>query len=545
MSQDWVYNRDGSDFGGRIKMNIKQTSKEILNKKDILKIISSYENCEVPKMDKMWEYYKAKNESILKRKITDPNNPDNRIVIGYGRKIINTFTGYAYRPRFIIYKALEIKEDKAKEDETVREKIVDFVKKPIEKRIDNSIEKYVQQIQDNFNLNNEHIKTNRAGRNTAIFGLAYEIVYIDSQIGLDENAGITTKNIPKFFSVDPREMILLYDYSPEPKKKMAIRFYSVEDDEGRVEVYYKDHIEEYARIKKDENNNVIEEKLVLIKSYFNFFNEIPIAAYYFGDEMMGLIEPIVSLIDALDVLYSDSMNEFDRFAFAYLIMKKFGLSDLARKKAPGMVDKADSTLKNLKKKRIFEHLPEGSDVSFLTKDIPSEFIRFMAEILRDQIHIQSHVPDFTSEKMAGASGIAIQRLLFDFENIVSSAEADFDIGLTERIKLITTVLNVTGQGVEGGPEDIIITHKRNLPQNGKDFADLALVMKNAGFSRYAIADAMPDELIPDVEKELQRQDEDMEALMPDIENMGFGNNPVDDKKPVEENINEEDEEKDL
>jgi SPP1 family phage portal protein len=238
------------------------------------------------------------------------------------------------------------------------------------------------------------------------------------------------------------------------------------------------------------------------------------------------------------------MNEFDRFAFAYLIMKKFGLSDLARKKAPGMVDKADSTLKNVKKKRIFEHLPEGADISFLTKDIPSEFIRFMAEILRDQIHIQSHVPDFTSEKMAGASGIAIQRLLFDFENIASSAEADFDIGLAERIKLITIILTLTGKGIAGGPEDIVITHKRNLPQNGKEFADLALVMKNAGFSRYAIADVMPDDIIPDVELELERQAEDAEALMPDIENMGFGNNPVDDKKPVEENINE-DEEKDL
>jgi len=32
-------------------------------------------------------------------------------------------------------------------------------------------------------------------------------------------------------------------------------------------------------------------------------------------------------------------------------------------------------------------------------------------------------------------------------------------------------------------------------------------------------------LIPDTELELERQDEDMESMLPDVENMGFGNDP--------------------
>lgn len=146
----------------------------------------------------------------------------------------------------------------------------------------------------------------------------------------------------------------------------------------------------------------------------------------------------------------------------------------------------------------------------------------MNDLLREQIHVQSHVPDFTSDKMAGASGIAIQRLLFDFENVVSSAEADFDVGLNERIALISIIYKLTNK-IDGTPDEIVITHKRNVPLNLKEFADTAMVMKNAGFSRYLIADIMPDDIIPDVEEELARQDADMEALMPDIENMGFEN----------------------
>jgi SPP1 family phage portal protein len=517
-----------------------KTSKDILTEEDILKIIKRYEITEVPRMDKLWEYYKGKNTKILGRKITDPNNPDNRIAVSYGRKIINTFVGYAYRPRFTKYKPLETKQsEQEKKDEGLIEKAINFIKKPFEKATDNQVEKYYKQIQDNFNINNEHIKTSRAGRNIAIFGIAYEVVYIDTQVTFGEQAEIINNNIPKFFSVDPREMILLYDYSPEPKKKIAVRFYKTEEDEGRVEVYYKDHIEEYKRINKDTNGNQAEEKLVLIQKYINFFDEVNVVAYYFGDEMMGLIEPVMDLIDAYDVLLSDSMNEFDRFAFAYLIMKKFGLTDLAKKTAPGMVDKADATIKNLKKKRVFEHLPEGADISFLTKDIPTEFIQFMSELLKNQIHIQSHVPDFNM--MTGAlSGAAVDRLLFDFENIVSSAEADFDVGLTERIDLITVIYVKSKKGVDGRHEDIVISHKRNLPQNNQEYADLAVKMKTAGFSRFAIADMMPDDLIPDVDKELQRQDEDMEAMLPDIENMGFGNEDPNTNKPDVNTGDEED-----
>jgi SPP1 family phage portal protein len=142
----------------------------------------------------------------------------------------------------------------------------------------------------------------------------------------------------------------------------------------------------------------------------------------------------------------------------------------------------------------------------------------MSDFIRDQIHVQSHVPDFTGEKMSGASGIAIQRLLFDFENVVSSAEADFDTGLMERIRLITLLYGKAGRMV-GTPDMVSISHKRNVPLDLKQFADTALTMKSAGFSRYVVADVMPDDIIPDVEEELARQDADSKAMMPDIESV--------------------------
>lgn len=474
-------------------MQLQKTDKTILTSDDILKYIDDYEQAQVPEFAKLWSYYKGDDTTILERKNTDPNEPDNKIPIPYGRKIITTFTGYAYRPRYITYKPVEPEADTEEGDAP---------------KTETAATAYVKQLQETFNLNSEHIKTSRAGRNTGIFGVAYELLYIDK--AFDAAQAVTAE--PRFFSVDPRELILLYDYSSEPRKVAAIRYYQVTPEYYKVEVYYTDRVETYDRKKE---KGALKWTLLPTGNNPNYFGDIPVVPYYFGDEMVGIIKPVLPLIDAYDILISDSLNEYEKFASAYLIMKNFGITDPTKKKEAGMFSQA---LASLKRKRVFEHLPPDADLKYLTKDIPVEFVKYMSDFIRDQIHVQSHVPDFTGEKMSGASGIAIQRLLFDFENVVSSAEADFDTGLMERIRLITALYSKAGRSV-GTADMISISHKRNVPLDLKQFADTALTMKGAGFSRYLIADVMPDDIVPDVEEELARQDEDSKALMPDIENI--------------------------
>lgn len=497
-------------------MTIKKTEKERLSPQDILKYISDYEHIDVPHLNELWEYYKGKNVKIKNRKAPDPNSPDNRLTISYGRKLVNTYTGYGYRPKYITYNP-NIKSKDFNEDVNIYDGSMEPPKESVEEK------KYLKEIQAVFNVNNEHIKTNRAGRNTAIFGFAYELAYIDSEFK-PMNDALPLKAIPKFFTVDPREMIVLYDYSPEPKKKIAIRYIKLdssddvsyrnsvveefrsksnkeESDRYLVEVYYRDRVEVYYRERKDKDSQgwILRSAGETLP---NFFGEVPVVAFYMGDEMQSIMENVLTLIDAYDILFSDSMNEFDRFAFAYLIMKRFGITSPIDKKDPNKVSNA---LQLLKRRRVFENLEKDADIKFLTKDIPTPFIQYMAKEIREQIHIQSHIPDFTSEKMNGASGIAIQRLMFDFENLVSSAEADFDIGLYERIKLITNILTKLGV-TSGYPEMITISHKRNVPLNTIEFAQTAMIMSNAGFSRRSIVGIMPEDIIPNIEKELEYEE---------------------------------------
>ena len=105
----------------------------------------------------------------------------------------------------------------------------------------------------------------------------------------------------------------------------------------------------------------------------------------------------------------------------------------------------------------------------------------------------------------------------------SSDEAGLDLGLSERIRLITLIYKKTGRP-DGTFDDIQINHKRNAPLNTKEFAETANIMNQAGFSMQTILENMPDDMVPDAEEELKRQEKERNKMMPDVEAMFENNN---------------------
>jgi len=461
-------------------MELLRTGKVAFSEDDILKALEEYEKKTIPKLDKLWRYYKADNPKIVDRESPDKNNPDNKTVVSYGRKLVNTFQGYAYRPGYITYKSEN--------------------------------EKYIDELHLTFRKNNERVKTSRVGRDTGVYGVAYERLYLEAErdaLLSADGAVMGDKTEVRFVNVDPRQMIVYYDYAPEPRKVLAIYFFRVDDDHYKVEAMYPNQRVFYDR---DKSGGQQGWKLTETKTETNNFGEVPVVDYFMGDERIGIIEPVVSLIDDFDLLTSDSMNEFDRFSNAYLLLKGFTLTSQAQRESGSF----SSALAKLKRRRIFENLKDTDDAKFLLKDTPTAFIVFLADLVREEIHKQSHVPDFMSEKLGGdISGVAVARLMFDFENLVSSAEGDFDIALMERIRLITLIYDKANRGTNGEPADVSISHKRNVPQNVKEFAEIADIMKRAGFSAELIAEMMPDDIIPDPQVELDRQKGERNSMFGD------------------------------
>jgi len=310
-------------------------------------------------------------------------------------------------------------------------------------------------------------------------------------------------------------MILLYDRQPEPDERFAIYYTRIDDGIYNVEYYTADGVIVYTRT----NNNSGKWEYTIKSEATNFYNKVPVTPYYMNDRSIGLIEPVAPIIDDYDIIVSDSMIEFQRFANAYLRLVGMSIGDPTGQN-PKLLRQI---LAKIKSSRTFDGLKNKDDVTFLTKDIPKDFIEYMTKLLKDQIHEQSHVPDFTSEKFSGTlSGAAVERMLFDFENIVSSAQADFDIGLYDRIRLITDLMQQTGAPV-GDPLEIMINHRRNIPIDEMNAAEVAVALRNAGISMESVVENMPREVVTSVEVELERQQSERDSAYPDIEMLTTNN----------------------
>lgn len=416
-----------------------------LTTKEIREIVNGHSTATV----RSWiNYYKGKNDDITNRDIKDIGTPDNRIAVPYGRKIINTITGYMYRPGYIQYYS---------ENEQAQQ--------------------YLDKI---FYANREPLKTSNSGRNACIAGVSYELHYLHN-------------GDPWFTPVSGMEIIPVYDYALEPELIAAIRFYMI-GTERIIEVYYADLMVQY----KDRDD------LAMIKEEPHFYGMVPLVVYNNNDEQIGDIEPIKSLIDAYDVLISDSMNEFDRFAWAYLILKGLKLT-------------ADDA-KNIKDKRLIELLTDFGDVKFLTKDINDQFIENMKTTIREEIHKQSHVPDMTDQSFAGnQSGIAIRYKLYDLENLASTKEIYFRDGLTRRIDLIMSIMQKkTGSRAE--LQEFNIVFNRNIPLNITEIADYTQKLKGMVSDR-TLLEQIPFVKDPQVELDRLAEEGDQYSTLLDKQAM--------------------------
>jgi SPP1 family phage portal protein len=286
--------------------------------------------------------------------------------------------------------------------------------------------------------------------------------------------------------VKPESVIPIYNYDIEPQLGAVIRFYK-QDNKIIIIVYYSDLKYTYE---KNENNKQKKSGLKLIKEpEINLYKQPPFVIYENNEEMIGEINPIKKLISAYDILASDSMNEFDRFAWAYLLMTdQISIEDA----------------KQIKTKRIFENLDSTDAIKFLTKDIPHEYIKFMREWIKSEIHEQSHVPDFANIRTGGnneLSGVALDRLLYDFEFIAATKEVYFKKGLYDRFKMIDKIINVSDSSFISN--DIEIEMKRNKPGDKKTDAEIYNLYYQKGITEETLMQYFAT-FVEDPEKEIEK-----------------------------------------
>ena len=387
------------------------------------------------RQEKLYDYYLG-NHSILHRTMEDASKPNNRIVNPYAHYITDIMTGY-------------------------------FMGEPV--KYNSTEEEQLEVIDAIFNYNDEAAENSDLAEYASIFGVAYEIMY------LDDDAAI------RFKRIDTIGCIPIFENNIEGDLLYFIRYYDEYDimtgnTETKVEVYSRAAIDYYTYTIG---------ALKPIETVAHHWGLVPINIYYNNKEELGDYETVISEIDAYDKLESDNLNEVEYFNDAYLAL--YGVEGTRAEDIAAM-----------KENRVLL-LPEDAKAEWLTKSINDTYLENLKNRLDKNIHKFSYCPPMTDQDFSqNASGVAMKYKLMGLENATSKKESAFKVGLQRRLELICNMLAIQGTSYDYRAIGIIFT--RNIPNNIVELADVVNKIGHL-YSEKTQMDMLPIEVDYDTEQE--------------------------------------------
>lgn len=447
-----------------------------INGAQIAKIIDNYDNSQYVTND---AYYQGSNPTILAKDFD--GTPDNRVPLPFGRRTVLDIMGYAYKPGYVKY---------------------DF-------NVEGNNEKGIQKIEEIFEHNQENLVSAEVFQDALIKGQGAELMY-----------WVDGDSLPEFVQVPREQCIFVYEDTIKEQLKYSIRYYTsiVVNQNGDVEkikhadVYYKDIIQ-YFEQKEIQATQTVDPQLTTQRnttdeynSYIfqgeerHFFDDIPLYPMDISTDRLGVFQPSIKIIDAMDDMTSDSiLNALQRFNDSILTLSK---------------KLTDDVIDNIKEYRIMDNMggkEEGNFVEFVQRklDINSTIDGF--QIYERLYYELTGIPNLSDEKFHSQSGIAILYALIPFENLISTMEVYFNNGLQYRLQLLNNLLKTDIKAS--------ISWKRNLPEDilGK-INELILLKREGLISLETALEKLPDAIVSDPESEIDKIKTEKEENMSMFEN---------------------------
>lgn len=280
-------------------------------------------------------------------------------------------------------------------------------------------------------------------KDVSIFGLQYEYVYAN------ENAE------PKSCEVDNKNTIIVYDDTVEHnklfgliyrpiKKGDAFKYWEIIYVDKKIKRVYKSYSKSLQQVDKDEPHA---------------FGDVPIICYKNNPELLGDYEPVLSLIDAYNLLQSDRINDKEQLVDAILLF--YGIDFDAEQN------------EQLKESRMLANIPVDAKAEYLVKTLQEGDVDILRQNIETDIHKISMTPNMSDQNFVGnSSGVAIRYKLLAFEQNIKNKERYMEKGLMERFKLYNNFLFTQSKMAEIPVEEVDAVFKRNLPSNDYEISQM-------------------------------------------------------------------------
>ncbi len=392
---------------------------------------------------KLRDYYDGKH-GIMDRVMSDFSLPNNKLVANMPRYITTISTGY-FMGMGVGYGG---------EDDAL-----------------------LETLQGDFAYNDVQDEDYELAKLCSIYGHCYEVLYIDED------------GRRRFMAVPPGEATLFLD----PGKKMPTGFLWLREHKSPLNsrVLQKMELYTYTSVKVYSRNGQISNTFAEELSVSHLWGDVPVVEYINNEERFGDYECVISLVDAYNLVQSNTANTFETNDDAILIIKRMG-------------DVQSKDVKQLKEEKAVT-LPDGAELEWLTKQLNDSALEHYKDRLREDMHIFSMVPNLTDKEFgSNASGVAMSYKLWGLDQLFSIKARKFKKALQRRVELLTHIINLA-KPAGYDYTSITITFHPNKPQNLVELAQMVASLAGE-VSRETRLQLLP--FVEDVPAELEKLKEE-------------------------------------
>lgn len=370
----------------------------------------------------LYDYYRGSQPIQNKTKDTRPEI-NNKIVQNIAYQIVEFYTGYLMGEP-VSYTARTTTED-------ISDKLNEF---------------------NNFMYSEDKVPKDRMLANWFyICGTSYRMILPDEDY--NEDSAENDEAPFEIFVLDPRYTFVVYSSALGNKPLMGVKYITTEDGTNIYSCYTKDA---YYLI----SNDTIQETKP------HALGAVPIIEYPANLARLGVFEPVISLLDALNDAQSNRLDSLEQFVQALMIFKGVDVEDeeYERLQALGAIK-----------------IPNDTDVTYLTQELNQTQTQSLIDNLYDNILDIVGMPNTHRGYNSSAdNGIAVI-----YRDGWSSAEARakntelcFDMSEKQFIKLALTIMGAMGtdSGLRLG--NIDITFSRRNYENIQMKAQVLTTMLN-------------------------------------------------------------------
>ncbi|OCX48195.1 phage portal protein [Limosilactobacillus reuteri] len=396
-------------------------------------------------------YYKAKHDKIMNAPKKPNNKPDNRLILNYPKKLVDTYTGFA------VGKPVQI---------TLQEDMAN---------------KALSEFNQTRNIDTLLAKV---WKESAIYGRAYFYVY-----GANKEIYVT--------DATPMDCFIIYDNTVAHEPLYAVRYAKVGPSQRyQVTIYSNDY--QYNFESGNGRDGLGDRKQ-------NPFHIIPIIEVVENDERLSVIANVKTLIDELDKSLSEKANDVDYFADAYMKVLGALLTDEQIKQL------RDMRIINLKSSNNEDEQVENLDVDFLSKPNADETQENLINRIVDNLYQISMIVNLNDKDFGNSTGVALEMKYKPMMNLATLKGRMFTRSIKQMYKVIFAS-DLIKQVDADTWKDLDINYQFDLPHDTLTEAQTAQALANLGISRLtwlktisAVNDPKQEEENMDAEKQKQLQ----------------------------------------